>query len=234
MTNGQLYELASTGRPADRHHRGVSRVQDVRLLKSAIRIKADPRAFAARDMSVDDLSAAIRQGTSYAGASSTAPTARSCSSPKRSSRRPGVQQPHRRTTGGLPEGRRGRRPVVRRRDMRFWVRDRPLPAATVVVAVYRHGAQRGGGGRRGEGPAAARVSRDHAIRPLAVDRQQRQRREGDALHRVRPRRDRDLRLPRPRDRHADPRRRAPAVAAADVHRDGGAGVQPRQPVAHGG
>ena len=36
--------------------------------KSAIRIKADPSAMWARGISIDDLAAAIRSGTSYTGA----------------------------------------------------------------------------------------------------------------------------------------------------------------------
>jgi len=36
--------------------------------KSAVRIKADPSAMAARDISVDDLASAIKAGTSYTGA----------------------------------------------------------------------------------------------------------------------------------------------------------------------
>ena len=79
-----------------------------------------------------------------------------------------------------------------------------------------------------------RVGHDHAdLRPLAAIVHSVQRRAGDAVHRVRPGRDRDLRVPRPRDRHADSRRRAAAVAAADVHRDARAGLQPGQPFADG-
>ena len=46
---------------------GVSRV-NVFGTKSAIRIKADPSAMWARGISIDDLSAAIKSGTSYTGA----------------------------------------------------------------------------------------------------------------------------------------------------------------------
>src|SRR5207244_3808639 len=46
---------------------GVSRVL-VFGTKSAIRIKADPSALAARNISIDDLANAIRSGTSTAGA----------------------------------------------------------------------------------------------------------------------------------------------------------------------
>ena len=36
--------------------------------QSALRIKADPSAMAARNMTMDDLTAAIKNGTSYTGA----------------------------------------------------------------------------------------------------------------------------------------------------------------------
>ena len=46
---------------------GVSQV-DVFGAQSAVRIKADPSAMAARDITMDDLAAAIKNGTSYTGA----------------------------------------------------------------------------------------------------------------------------------------------------------------------
>ena len=36
--------------------------------QSAVRIKADPSAMAARNITIDDLTAAIKNGTSYTGA----------------------------------------------------------------------------------------------------------------------------------------------------------------------
>ena len=68
ITAGQLYDYAST-QVGQRISilPGVSRV-DVFGTKSAIRIKADPAAMWARGISIDDLSAAIRGGTSYTGA----------------------------------------------------------------------------------------------------------------------------------------------------------------------
>ena len=68
VTRGQLYDFGST-QVGQRISilPGVSRV-DVFGTKSAIRIKTDPSAMWARGISVDDLTAAIRNGTSYTGA----------------------------------------------------------------------------------------------------------------------------------------------------------------------
>src|SRR6058998_1898100 len=68
VTPGQLYDYGS----AQVGQRisilpGVSRV-NVFGTKAAVRIKADPSAMWARGISVDDLAAAIKNGTSYAGA----------------------------------------------------------------------------------------------------------------------------------------------------------------------
>src|SRR5712671_328414 len=68
VTEGRLYDYATT-QVGQRISilPGVSRVV-VFGTKSAIRIKADPSAMWARDISVDDLAAAIRSGTSTTGA----------------------------------------------------------------------------------------------------------------------------------------------------------------------
>src|SRR5256712_11753625 len=68
VTRGQLYDYGSTqiGQRISILP-GVSRVS-VFCTKSAIRIKADPSAMWARGISVDDLAAAIENGTSYTGA----------------------------------------------------------------------------------------------------------------------------------------------------------------------
>src|SRR5262245_34122909 len=68
VTPGQLYDYAST-QVGQRISilPGVSRV-NVYGTKSAIRIKANPAAMWARGISIDDLSAAIKAGTSYTGA----------------------------------------------------------------------------------------------------------------------------------------------------------------------
>ncbi len=68
LTGGQLYDYAST-QVAQRISilPGVSKV-DIFGSKTAVRIKADPSKLAARGMTVDDLAAAIKAGTSYQGA----------------------------------------------------------------------------------------------------------------------------------------------------------------------
>src|SRR5687768_8077999 len=68
VTAGKLYDYARTqiGQRVSILS-GVSRV-DVYGTKSAIRIKADPSKMAARGITLDDLSSAIRAGTSYQGA----------------------------------------------------------------------------------------------------------------------------------------------------------------------
>ncbi len=68
LTQGQLYDLANT--QVGQRISILSGVSQVMIYgtKTAIRIKADPSALAARGMSVEDLAAAIRQGTSYQGA----------------------------------------------------------------------------------------------------------------------------------------------------------------------
>jgi multidrug efflux pump subunit AcrB len=68
VTRGQLYDYGSTqiGQRISILP-GVSRVS-VFGTKSAIRIKADPSALWARGISIDDLTNAIKNGTSYTGA----------------------------------------------------------------------------------------------------------------------------------------------------------------------
>src|SRR5882724_7977086 len=68
ITQGQLYDYANTqlGQRLSILP-GVSRVS-VFGTKSAVRIKANPSAMWARNISVDDLSSAVKNGTSYTGA----------------------------------------------------------------------------------------------------------------------------------------------------------------------
>src|SRR5687767_8543193 len=68
VTAGQLYDYAST--QVGQRISIVGGVSQVNVFgtKSAIRIKADPSAMWARSISVDDLSAAVKNGTSYTGA----------------------------------------------------------------------------------------------------------------------------------------------------------------------
>ncbi|MCA1595813.1 MAG: efflux RND transporter permease subunit, partial [Chloroflexi bacterium] len=68
LTDGDLYKYA-TSQVQQRINilPGVSQVQ-IFGVKSAIRVKVDPGALASRNITFDELSAAIRAGTSYSGA----------------------------------------------------------------------------------------------------------------------------------------------------------------------
>src|SRR5882762_7951620 len=68
LTDGDLYKYA-TSQVQQRVNilPGVSQVQ-IFGVKSAIRIKVNPSALASRNITLDELSAAIRAGTSYSGA----------------------------------------------------------------------------------------------------------------------------------------------------------------------
>src|SRR5258706_14921736 len=142
VTAGQLYDYGST-QVGQRISilPGVSRV-NVFGTKSAIRIKADPSAMWARGISVDDLAAAIRRGTSYAGAGQPGGAAGTALL------RPMGQLEGAEAYADLIVGGRGGDPVHlrdvatatdsvqdERINMRFWVRGYPIPSATVIVAV---------------------------------------------------------------------------------------------------
>ncbi len=144
VTPGQLYDYGST-QVGQRISilPGVSRVS-VFGTKSAVRIKADPSAMAARGISVDDLAAAIRNGTSYIGAGQFDGAAGTALL------RPQGQLEGARAYGDLIVSANNGVPVYLRdvaqvRDsvqderinMRFWVRGYSVPSATVVVAVNR-------------------------------------------------------------------------------------------------
>ncbi len=144
VTPGEIYDYAST-QVGQRISilPGVSRVS-VFGTKSAVRIKADPSAIWARGISVDDLAAAVRNGTSYTGAGQLDGVAGTALM------RPRGQLEGAEAYGDLIVGMRSGAPVYLRdvaqvRDsvqderinMRFWVRGYPVPSATVVVAVYR-------------------------------------------------------------------------------------------------
>lgn len=144
VTPGQLYDYAST-QVGQRISilPGVSRV-DVFGTKSAIRIKADPDALASRGLTMEDLSVAIRGGTSSVGAGQLD-----------SSEGTSLLQPRGQlekaedyaqlivaSTEGAPVFLRDVARVVdsvqdERLRMRFWVRGYDVPSATVVVAVNR-------------------------------------------------------------------------------------------------
>ena len=144
VTEGQLYDYAST-QVGQRISilPGVSRVA-VYGTKTAVRIKADPSAMWARGISVDDLTAAVKNGTSYAGAGQFDGGAGTALL------RPRGQLENAEGYGNLIVSSKDGNPVYLRdvaqvRDsvqderinMRFWVRGYPVPSATVVVAVFR-------------------------------------------------------------------------------------------------
>jgi len=144
VTEGQLYDYANT-QVGERLSilPGVSQVA-VYGTQSAVRIKADPSAMAVRNITVEDLTTAIKSGTDYTGAGQI-------DGPHRSF----LLQPQGQLTtaeqyNDLIIGQRGGSPVYlkdvakanqsvqdERIDMRFWVRGYPQPGATVVVAVFR-------------------------------------------------------------------------------------------------
>ncbi|MGH7848428.1 MAG: efflux RND transporter permease subunit [Candidatus Binatia bacterium] len=144
VTPGQLYDYAST-QVGQRISilRGVSSV-NVFGTKSAIRIKADPSAMWARAISVDDVVAAVRNGTSSVGAGQFDGAAGTLLL------RPQGQLESAEQYSNLIINSKNGSPVYlrdvaqveqsvqdERINMRFWVRGFPPPSATVIVAVNR-------------------------------------------------------------------------------------------------
>ena len=144
VTQGQLYDYGST--QVGQRISIVPGVSQVLVFgtKSAIRVKADPSAMWARGISIDDLSAAIRAGTSYTGAGQFDGAAGTALL------RPQGQLERAEDYAGLIVGVKQGAPVYlrdvatvedslqdERVNMRFWVRGYPPPLATVVVAVNR-------------------------------------------------------------------------------------------------
>ena len=144
VTPGQLYDYAST-QVGQRLSilPGVSQV-NVYGTKSAIRIKANPEALWARGISIDDLNNAIKQGTSYTGAGQLD------SSSRTAILRPQGQLETAEQYGNLIVGGTNNAPIYlrdvatvkdsvqdERVNMRFWVRGKEVPSATVIVAVNR-------------------------------------------------------------------------------------------------
>ena len=144
VTPGQLYDYGSTqiGQRISILP-GVSSV-GVFGTKSAIRIKADPSAMWARGISVDDLAAAIKNGTSTVGAGQFDDASGTLLL------RPHGQIDNARGYSDLIISSKNGSPVYlrdvarvensvqdERINMRFWVRGYPPPWATVVVAVNR-------------------------------------------------------------------------------------------------
>jgi HAE1 family hydrophobic/amphiphilic exporter-1 len=144
VTRGQLYDYGSTqiGQRISILP-GVSRV-NVFGTKSAIRIKADPSAMWARNISVDDLATAVKNGTSYTGAGQFDDKSGTVLL------RPQGQLDNAEAYGDLIVGSSNGAPVYlrdiaevrdsvqdERLNMRFWARGYPVPGATVVLAVFR-------------------------------------------------------------------------------------------------
>jgi hydrophobic/amphiphilic exporter-1 (mainly G- bacteria), HAE1 family len=144
VTRGQLYDYGSTqiGQRISILP-GVSRVS-VFGTKSAIRIKVDPSAMWARGISIDDLTTAVKNGTSYTGAGQFD------SADGTTLLRPQGQLDSAQGYSQLIIGSKNDAPIYLRdiaqvRDsvqderlsMRFWARGYPVPGATVVMAVYR-------------------------------------------------------------------------------------------------
>lgn len=144
VTPGRLYDYASTqvGQRVSMV-RGVARV-DVFGTKGAIRIKADPSAMAARGLALDDVAAAIRGGTSSVGAGQIdGPAETALLRPQGQLDTPeGYRELIVESVDGAPV-RLGDVATVtesvqdERLSMRFRVKDRKIPAATVVLAVNR-------------------------------------------------------------------------------------------------
>jgi HAE1 family hydrophobic/amphiphilic exporter-1 len=143
-TEGQLYDYAST-QVGERISilPGVSQVA-VYGTQSAVRIKADPSSMAMRNITLEDLTTAIKNGTSYTGAGQF-------DGPNRSyllqpQGQLSTAEQYERLIVGQDKG----APVYlkdvatakqavqdERIDMRFWARGYPTPGATVVIAVFR-------------------------------------------------------------------------------------------------
>src|SRR5213080_3828954 len=144
VTEGQLYDYANT-QVGERITilPGVSQIA-IYGAQSAVRIKADPSAMAARSLTIDDLTAALKNGTSSTGAGQFDGAHHTF-----------LLQPE----GQLSEAHQYEDLIVRqgngapvylkdvatvknglqdeRISMRFWYRGHEVPAATVVVAVFR-------------------------------------------------------------------------------------------------
>src|SRR6202521_1675668 len=144
VTSGQLYDYGST-QVGQRISilPGVSSV-NVFGTKSAVRIKVDPSKMWARGISIDDLTNAVKNGTSYTGAGQFD------SSSGTALLQPKGQLENAAAYGNLIVSSTSAGPVYlrdvadvedtvqdERIRMKFWVRGYGEPAATVVVAVNR-------------------------------------------------------------------------------------------------
>ena len=144
VTEGQLYDYANT-QVGERISilPGVSQVA-IYGAQSAVRIKADPSLMAVRNISLEDLTTAIKNGTSYTGAGQLDGTSRTY-----------LLQPQGQLAtadeyNNLIVGQNNGAPIYlkdvatarqgvkdERINIQFWSRDYQQPGATVVVAVFR-------------------------------------------------------------------------------------------------
>src|SRR6202050_4521286 len=144
VTEGQLYDYANT-QVGERLSilPGVSQVA-VFGAQSAVRIKADPSAMASRNINIDDLNNAIRNGTAYTGAGQFDGEHRTFLVQPQGQLNDAAQYEQ------LIVGQSNGAPIYlkdiatvndtvqdERIRMSFWVRGRRVPSATVVVAVFR-------------------------------------------------------------------------------------------------
>jgi HAE1 family hydrophobic/amphiphilic exporter-1 len=144
VTRAQLYDYAST-QAGQRLSivPGVSRVL-VYGTPKAVRIKADPSKLASRGLTMDDLAKAIQAGTSYQGSGQL-------DGPNHTLLlQPQGQLSTAEEYANLVIAYRDKSPIYlrdvaeardsvqdERIDLRFYVRNREVPTATVVVAVFR-------------------------------------------------------------------------------------------------
>src|SRR5579863_702581 len=144
VTEGQVFDYANT-QVGERISilPGVSQVA-VYGAQSAVRIKADPSAMASRNITIDDLSNAVRNGTAYTGAGQFDGEHHTYLV------QPMGQLDKAEDYNGLIVSENNGRPVYlkdvakatdsvqdERMNMRFWVRGQHVPSAIVVVAVFR-------------------------------------------------------------------------------------------------
>jgi hydrophobic/amphiphilic exporter-1 (mainly G- bacteria), HAE1 family len=144
VTTGQLYDYGST-QVGQRISivPGVSSV-NVYGTKSAVRIKVDPSKMWARGISIDDLTNAVKNGTSYIGAGQfDSPSGTALLQPKgQLENAAGYGDLIVSSTNGAPVYLRDVATIENsvqdeRIRMKFWVRGYGEPTATVVVAVNR-------------------------------------------------------------------------------------------------
>ena len=145
FTAAQLYDFANT--QVSQRIATVTGVSQVSVFATppAVRIKADPSALAFRGMSIDDLTSAVRSGTSYQGAGQFDGSHRSFLL------QPLGQLSTAEEYNSLIIKTQNGNPVYLRdvahaydslQDERihtsFWFRQREAPSAMVVLAVFRH------------------------------------------------------------------------------------------------